>query len=274
MKSERCINFRELGGYLTITNKKIKKGKLLRSGAHHQCKEIDKAFLSSLAIDTIIDLRGNKERALETTNLQLFSQNNSNIINHIFWDYDLNFDIKTLIQNAENNPETLIEKVDRLYIDFYSKLPFEFGPRLSKLFDELKLGKTILFHCSAGKDRTGFIAFILLSILEVDYKIIMQDYLLSDACHNRRQIMVPSDNKEIKTEEEMLSSSINPIGKIPEKLSRALAGVKSEYLDKARITIKKEFGSVLEYVKHFTNITDNELGLIRNHYLCELGSIL
>ncbi len=62
------------------------------------------------------------------------------------------------------------------------ELATKFTPEMQQFISELMSsnGKPILFHCAAGKDRTGFAAAILLRILGVPQETVMEDYLLTN----------------------------------------------------------------------------------------------
>ena len=85
-----------------------------------------------------------------------------------------------------------------------------------------------LFHCTAGKDRTGFGAFLLLSLLEVDQSTIKQDYLAT----NRY---------------------LGPF-------------LKESFLDESLAAIKKEFGTVDQYLKEGLAITKDEKEYFHAHF--------
>ncbi|MDH1440352.1 tyrosine-protein phosphatase [Pseudomonas sp. GD03721] len=63
----------------------------------------------------------------------------------------------------------------------YHQFPAAVAPRLTPLFDRLLAsdGLLLVFHCVAGKDRTGFVAAILLSTLGISWEQVLKDYLLT-----------------------------------------------------------------------------------------------
>lgn len=63
----------------------------------------------------------------------------------------------------------------------YRQFPHAFANKLDQLFDSLLNGSglPLVFHCAAGKDRTGFVAAMLLSALGVSREQILEDYLLT-----------------------------------------------------------------------------------------------
>jgi protein-tyrosine phosphatase len=90
----------------------------------------------------------------------------------------------------------------------------------------------LLFHCSAGKDRTGFGAALFLASLGVDKETIIQDYLLSK-----------------KYIEEKYSGFVakNPV-------LEPLMTVKREYIEAALDLIDKEYGGMGNYLSHYLEV--------------------
>jgi protein-tyrosine phosphatase len=85
-----------------------------------------------------------------------------------------------------------------------------------------------VFHCTAGKDRTGFAAALLLEALGVPRDIILQDYLLTN------------DFYQIPT--------ANPAD-LPPEVMNVLWRVQANFLDAAFEVVEADFGSVPRYLK-------------------------
>jgi protein-tyrosine phosphatase len=66
-------------------------------------------------------------------------------------------------------------------IEIYRRLPYEQADSYRQLFKRIAEGPLpLMFHCSAGKDRTGVAAALLLTILGVPRDTIIEDYLLTE----------------------------------------------------------------------------------------------
>ncbi len=77
-----------------------------------------------------------------------------------------------------------------LMCDTYRDFVHKHGPTFGRFFSHLLQHPTpVVFHCSAGKDRTGFAAALLLSALGVDRDTIMQDYLLTNQLYRRNPLV-------------------------------------------------------------------------------------
>lgn len=121
-----------------------------------------------------------------------------------------------------------------------------------KTFFQLLLNESnypILFHCTAGKDRTGFAAMLLLNLLGVDDATIMKDYLLTNeylkefVARNARQLA------------EKL--------KVPEVNLLPMFEARESYLNGASDVIRKEYGDVFNYLAQELSIGPSEVTQIR-----------
>jgi protein-tyrosine phosphatase len=71
-------------------------------------------------------------------------------------------------------------------VSLYRGLPYELRAAYKSIFTHLaNRNLPFVFHCAAGKDRTGVAAALVLSALGVPYEIIEEDYLLTEACFER-----------------------------------------------------------------------------------------
>lgn len=171
----RQPNFRDLGGYEAVDGRTVKWGHVFRSGELSQLSEDDVETLSTLGIKTVVDLRSDIEisargggklppgarlHAMPIASSEMFAE----------------FIPMILAGNFSDVPTDLLERVNRsLASDFAA----EFG-RLLRMLAEPD-NRPLVFHCTQGKDRTGFGAVVVLSALGVSLEQVMEDYLLSNA---------------------------------------------------------------------------------------------
>lgn len=160
---ERGSNFRDLGGYAGADGKRVVWGRLYRSGALPMLSEADYALLERLDIKAIVDLRSLDERQIAPDQLDdrtgaLFVAN----------DYAM-----------APMLEAMRKPVDE---PLYAGTEKHLAPQLRSLFRLLLRNEgATMFHCSAGQDRTGIAAALVLSALGVDRETIIRDYHLSTA---------------------------------------------------------------------------------------------
>jgi protein-tyrosine phosphatase len=167
---EGLYNVRDLGGY-AAGERQVKWGRLYRSGDLNDLSGQARRSLEARRIRTIVDFRDESERTQAPDgDLATVRQNHPLPI-----DAGNIIDLSAVGRGV--NGETLMEKL-------YQALADKARPQYRAFFSILagEENAPLLFHCSAGKDRTGLGAALLLSALGVDREIILQDYLLSGPC--------------------------------------------------------------------------------------------
>lgn len=164
-------NFRDLGGYATADGRRLRWRRLFRSSHLGALAEGDRTALAALGIATICDFRGLDERALRPSVLDRVD------VVSLAIEPSVVPQIQRLV--ASGQPVTaaavlaLMQATYRAYVR-------DHAARYAGLFRELLKGGPLVFHCSAGKDRTGVGAALTLSALGVDRETIFADYLLTN----------------------------------------------------------------------------------------------
>ena len=170
-------NFRGLGG-IKVGDKHFNNGLVYRSAGLHMIKKKGIETLKNLKITTVLDLRNENEQA----------QNKDPEIPFL---KTLGFDFTggalpgiTREQLGEMSPSQFIKKAPRmeeLYAFILDKDHIgEVGRALNALIATLLNGEAVLYHCSAGKDRTGILTMLLLKLLGASEEEIFKDYLLTN----------------------------------------------------------------------------------------------
>ena len=170
-------NFRDLGGYRTTDGKTVRWGVLYRSDGLNKLTDADLKFFAALSLESVIDFRAEHEKQYRPdrlpadVNIRLVEipiVDSSTKVWHDSRD-DMVKNLKSL-DPAKYMIETNVELATR------------FTPEFQQFMQEVLSvqGKPLLFHCAAGKDRTGFAAAILLRMLGVPQETVMQDYLLTN----------------------------------------------------------------------------------------------
>lgn len=166
-------NFRELGGYRTSDGRTVRWGLLYRSGSMHFLTTADYAYLSRLGIRTVCDFRDTRERAVGPAEWP------SAGAPHVLAD-DYKLDLSSLHLSTNGAPPTP-EQARAGMIALYPQLLTTFNGQYRRMFGELLAGRAPLaFNCTAGKDRTGVAAALLLTALGVPRRTVIDDYLLSN----------------------------------------------------------------------------------------------
>lgn len=174
-------NFRDLGGYLSSTGKHVKWHTLLRSGDFPKLEQEDISLLKSLNLKTVVDFRSEEE----------YNRLPDTVISGVSY-YKFPLDsgnlVPQFIELTDNRNKLSIDEIYKrgiqLMITMYDELVFNFIDELRQFFKILSepANKSVLYHCTAGKDRTGFATALILSALDVDRNTIIEDYLLTNKC--------------------------------------------------------------------------------------------
>lgn len=158
---EQGSNFRDIGGYRTRDGHTVRWDRVFRSGAMPLLAEDDYALLRQLEIGAIVDFRSLEERqiapdALDDRTGALFLSND--------------YSIKALLATfGGDNGENVYRGMEDLL-----------APQLRMLFNRLMEEKgAVLYHCSAGQDRTGIATALIYDMLGVPRETILADYHLS-----------------------------------------------------------------------------------------------
>jgi len=177
-------NFRDLGGIKNKEGLFVKWGRLFRTDEMNKLTDADLAYIASTGLKTVVDFRTNSEKEglmgglvppapdkLPPTvkNAYDLPINAGNIFSDEIMDQIRGgatpAELRQLMINSYQEMVSLDEYVN-MYKQFFAYIQDDNNLPLS-------------FHCSAGKDRTGIAAMLILAALDVDKETIMKDYLLS-----------------------------------------------------------------------------------------------
>lgn len=162
-------NFRDIGGYPVTDGRRVKRGLLFRSGAMTGLTEEDRSYLAQFGFAAVVDLRSSEE-------IELYP-------NHWAAQADLNYirvPYSIMELTDQNSEDTQQKQIPRDYSTTYPLIAEMIKPQLKAYFKALvEKQAPIVVNCSAGQDRTGIAAALVLTALGVDESLIMEDYLLS-----------------------------------------------------------------------------------------------
>lgn len=241
-------NFRDLGGYATRDGRHLKKGLVYRSGTLAELTDADLDRLAELKLHTVYDFRTPAEVRAAPDRLPPGADIRS---------------IELPIGNPGLDVEAMRKRVlsgdiDGLVLpDSYAAVMLEHGDAYRKLFDNLLDPERIpgVFHCSAGKDRTGVAAALLLYALGVPRKTVMQDYMATNYYLH--------DYIEQVVWRVRLASRFRVDG---ERL-RALLGVQPASLENAFVAVEAKYGSLDAYLEQVLGLDQERLERLRALYL-------
>lgn len=177
-----AVNVRDLGGYVTYDGAKVKAGKVIRADALGKLTDADVLKLKGLRLQTVIDLRTPSEvQALGADKLPTGVP----LVSRPIEDNGMFGKMYQAIQSRDPVQQQALlgdGKAEQIMNDMYRSF---FNPdSLAKFGQTVKdlanTGTATLFHCTAGKDRTGWVSYVLLRAVGVPESVARQDYLLSN----------------------------------------------------------------------------------------------
>lgn len=171
-------NFRELGGYPAKENRFVKWGRFYRSARLTHLDEEETLRFMALGMKSVLDLRSTGEIAAYPD--PIFERVEQKAISAIIEmdGNEKNFDPAQLLVQTEEE----MRKDEADFMNIYRNMPFH-NAAYQWMFDRLLEEKTpILFHCTAGKDRTGIAAALILMALGTPRSVIEEDYMLTNLC--------------------------------------------------------------------------------------------
>jgi protein-tyrosine phosphatase len=153
---------------------------------------------------------------------------------------------KRLLEDKPDD-ESVEAASTRYMVDEYSRFPIYNGApqALRRVVTLLGSGRTVLTHCFAGKDRTGFITALVLDAAGVDRDVIVDDFLRSNTAvpRLREQILEQVRQRaDVEVTPELLALT-------EARLADGVLGVREEYLASAWRTIDEQFGSLDGYLR-------------------------
>lgn len=258
LQIENGFNFRELGGYQTADGRFVKKRKLIRSAALNDLSKRDLTYLDDYGLRYDIDFRSpsEKERRPDRVPAQaayhfapVFTVDETKSQSD-----DRQQDDRLLTQRNAGFKQMLDAYNDIVLSDNAKKAYREFFDLLLANDGE---NESVIFHCSAGKDRTGMGAVYALTALGVDQETIRADYLLSNEFLRERKSFKPdSDRVPVKQQNEIYSGNI-----------RALSSVSEKYLECALGTMQREYGDLPHYLETELGVTKQQRKDLQKIYL-------
>jgi protein-tyrosine phosphatase len=200
----------------------------------------DQQMVFNLGIATIVDLRSSRERKAQPSRLHPDAR--PRLWSH---EYDTSGgDLVAYLMSAKAQADTAQARMEELY----RTLLYEQAPGYRCLFQQLATGPLpLLFHCAAGKDRTGIAAALLLELLGVSRGMIIEDYGITNLFFEEACTLIRLNERTLAT--------IDP--SILDPVMRALP----TYIQAMFETLDANHGSIEAY---FLDVLDIDSSLIAN----------
>ncbi|MBB4933104.1 protein-tyrosine phosphatase [Lipingzhangella halophila] len=241
-------NFRDLGGRATSDGARVRRGMVYRSDSLAWLDESDLATLERIGLRQVMDLRADVERAKHADRLPDGVEYTTLDVNPkpaggtrgTGEGADRHFagDLASVLAEPELAREVLSDGGGERFMHNVNRVLVTSDAAragYAELLTRVATGPTAaVFHCSAGKDRTGWAAALILSLLGVPWATIVSDYLVSNLRMDniQRWIYAKSDENGIDR------TLVDPI-----------LGVRRRYLQTAFAEVERVHGTVEEYVR-------------------------
>lgn len=207
---EGASNVRDLGGYTGRDGRRVRQGLVFRSAALATLTPRDLETMNALGLRVMCDFRGVEERARAPTILT-----GPRIVS-LPIEPSVGAGLRDILHTQEATGEALHAVLERAYVAYALSSTTQYGT----LFEQLLEGTPLLFHCSAGKDRTGFGAALILTALGVAWDDVVADFEATNRLWRRDTVSASDLPRHVQ--DSLLQAE-------PVLLSAAFAAAKREY---------------------------------------------
>lgn len=224
-------NFRDIGGYLTNDNHRVRWGKVFRSGSFYKMTSHDSLELDNLRIKTSIDLKsadvkkGVTERYTKVNNIRIpVAYNGYNAIS------------QKIMAGQFLRGDAVVYTQDT-YRDMINNFAKEYASFFDYLCDEKNY--PIVYHCYMGKDQSGLATYFLFKALDIPMDEIEDDYMASEIGIDRTKLVKGADS----------------LSEARQETFTMLTKTDLAYLRYGISCIREKSGSVEEYMLKELNLT-------------------
>jgi protein-tyrosine phosphatase len=255
-----AVNVRDLGGYRSSYGLQVMRGRLFRGDALSQLSGLDVERLDRLGLHTVVDFRSPGEVLLSGADRLPFGVE---FVSLPVGGGDLGA-VYELIASGDHQrqrrelgdgraAEFMVEINRGFVADARQREAFGTGLRLACSAGRLPL----LYHCSGGKDRTGWMTAIVLTVLGVARELVLRDYLLSNDFHR-------AGYQKLRVDLVKTGIVADP------GLLRPILEQSATYLGAAFEEADRRYSSFGRFVTHGLEVSDAMLGELRRVLLGDL----
>jgi protein-tyrosine phosphatase len=239
-----AMNCRDLGGYATKDGQVVRTGAVFRSDRLSELTEDDRAELATYGIRTIVDFRTKAESSRDPSRLWpgITSHVPLSVGDEIAQQHEFVERLKLGQIKAVS-----VADISSSYLGMLSEYPEQFATFLDLVADLDNL--PLLFHCTAGKDRTGIAAALVLEVCGVHRKTVLDDYEMTNQLRSEKRIA------QLRPELEAAGVSIEAI--------RPALSAPRESLLSLLDYIDINYGSVFEYAVDALHVMPAQLEAIQ-----------
>lgn len=223
-------NARDIGGYRTVDGRTVKWDVIFRTAELSHLSAADIDLLRGKGVRSIHDLRSIDERKAQPT---AWTGEGAPTITAFDYTMD-NSAFGALLQGG-----VTVDKAREIFAASYPQMLKMQREQHKALFADLLKGEgAVVYHCSAGKDRTGMATALILSALGVPRETILADYELSNRYYRPDLSRADKDNPQMAA-----------FARLPADVRAVFMGVDARYLQAVFATIDRDYGSVENYLQ-------------------------
>lgn len=253
---EGTPNFRDLGGYETADGRFVRWGEIYRSGVLSKLTAKDFIYLSQLDVQVVCDFRTPDENA---TAPEIWIPGSD--VLHVSVPIGVvgNKDVRApMEQFLATNPTP--DQMKAWMARTYSTFVVTNAPEYAKVFAQLKQDHLpLLYHCTAGKDRTGVFSALLLRTLGVPETTVLADYALTD------QYLL---NAMSPAESQKMIANANPMyAKLPPEVMHVMMSADPDFLRGTFRAIDEKFDSFDNYRRNELGVSDADVEVLKTRLL-------
>ncbi len=228
---EGGVNFRDLGGYATCDGRTVKWRKLYRSGMMTRLTQADAADLAARGIRAVVDFRTASEQQTEPNHWALAAD-----LRYWSRDHDETFgDLKAMVAKGIDSAE----QAHDVMRSGYRHLPVQQAEAYGEIFRMLAGGEVpLVFHCTAGKDRTGGAAALILALLGVPRETIAADFHMTERAVDLRKALGDGPRK-----------GYEHFTRLDPAVSRVIGGAHPDWILALLDAVEQRHGSVEGYAR-------------------------
>jgi len=251
------LNFRELGGYPTIDGHTVKWHKLIRTAGLADLTPADQQHLTDYGVVADVDFRSKDEQ------LQSPDKVPAGVNYHFLpvFPADDETDASASQEQLEERFSTDDQSGHNHMLDVYRQMmtlrsaQVAYHDFFATLLANDQPDKSVLFHCTAGKDRTGMGAYFALSALGVDPQVIRQDYLMTNDVIATKIAQQSAAAKERGLSQTFITNM------------RALYTVSPDYFEAATKIVNTQYGGAQDYLRDVLGLSGRDITDLKRLYL-------
>lgn len=243
------LNFRDIGGYRTGDGREVRWGQVYRAGSLAGLVDADLAYLDQLGLGMVCDLRSPREVRRAPDRLPA--------------GWGGAWVARPLSSQVGGREQARLLRqqrceLDKLLLRMYTQdILEENAQAIGDMFTRLAQAENrpALFHCAAGKDRTGVMVALLLALLGVPDETIVADYSLSNLAYGMIEQVMRRELRQAMW-----------VGIRPSQLSSLLLA-NPETMRLTLTAVQEKYGTVIGYLRQAAGVSEEVIDRLREGLL-------